>query len=370
MNTKQTYRPIKMIISGGGTGGHLFPAIAIAQKLMELSPQSEVLFVGANGKIEMEKVPKYGFKIEGLNIAGFQRKNLLKNLSLPFKLLGSLKKSKQLINSFKPDIAVGVGGYASGPLVYVAGNNNVPTLLQEQNSFPGITNKILAKKAHKICVAFPNMDHFFDANKIAFTGNPIRQNIANCTRENALKSFGFKNNKPTILIIGGSLGAGSINNAIQNKFQELLDSQVQVIWQTGKYYIKNIVAKCGNKGKDRIVIKDFIEDMASAYAAADLVISRAGALSISEITYLNKASILVPSPNVAEDHQTKNANALTQLKATVLVKDNEADEQLVIQALSLVQDSKRLKELAENTKQIAKYHASEDIINEIYKIIA
>ncbi|MCB0738412.1 MAG: undecaprenyldiphospho-muramoylpentapeptide beta-N-acetylglucosaminyltransferase [Bacteroidetes bacterium] len=360
------YKPIKMIISGGGTGGHLFPAIAIAQKVMELSPESEVMFVGALGKIEMEKVPQYGYPIEGLNIAGIQRSNMLKNLSLPGKILGSIRKSKRIVKQFKPNIAVGVGGYASGPLLWVAERKGIPTLLQEQNSYPGITNKLLAGKAHKICVAFPGMEKFFKAKKLVLTGNPVRENLKPQSQAEALEKLGLDPNKKTILSIGGSLGARTINNAIEQRIDEIKAANVNFIWQTGKYYVAGIKERVTNV-PDNIKISAFIDDMSTAYAAADLVISRAGALSISEITYLSKPSILVPSPNVAEDHQTKNAMVLVNEQAAKMVKDVDAVESLIPTALELLNDQVELNKLSEKANGLAKRNAAQEIAEEIFK---
>lgn len=362
-----SYQPIRMIISGGGTGGHLFPAIAIAQKVMELSPESEVRFVGALGKLEMEKVPKYGFQITGLNIAGLQRKNMLKNLSLPFKIISSLAKARGIVKTFKPHIAVGVGGYASGPLLWAAEKKKVPTLLQEQNSFPGITNKLLAPKAKKICVAFSGMEKFFQKEKLVITGNPIRENLVASGKTEACQALGLDPSKPTILSIGGSLGAGTINKALEAGLPQFVNADVNLIWQTGKYYISGIEERVGTQ-PDNIKISAFIEDMGQAYSAADLVISRAGALSISEITALKKPSLLVPSPNVAEDHQTKNAMALVNEKAALLVKDADAGNDLVSTALELVSNQEKLSELSDNANKMAKHEAALHIANEIFKL--
>ncbi|MGB0431242.1 MAG: UDP-N-acetylglucosamine--N-acetylmuramyl-(pentapeptide) pyrophosphoryl-undecaprenol N-acetylglucosamine transferase, partial [Bacteroidia bacterium] len=265
-----TYPKIKMVISGGGTGGHLFPAIAIAQRVKELSPNSEILFVGAKGKIEMEKVPKYGFEIKGLWISGFYRGQMLRNLNLPFKVVSSLLKSFGIVRRFKPQIAVGVGGYASGPLLFAAGKKGIPTLLQEQNSYPGVTNKLLAGKAHKICVAFPKMEKYFDKTKLVETGNPIRSNIKKLNKTFAAQKLGFNPQKPTILVIGGSLGAKTINNAIEQNLDKIIDSGIQLLWQCGKFYLNDLKERIGKKLPEHIILTDFINDMDVAYGSADL----------------------------------------------------------------------------------------------------
>lgn len=369
MIPNQTYPTIRMVISGGGTGGHLFPAIAIAQKVKELSPDSEVLFVGAEGKIEMEKVPKYGYKIEGLWISGFHRGQLLRNVNLPFKVISSLLKARRIVKSFKPQIAVGVGGYASGPLLFMAGKSGVPTLLQEQNSYPGVTNKLLAGKAKKICVAFPGMEKFFDKNKLVETGNPVRTNIKRISKAEASEELGFDANKPTILVIGGSLGARSINNALEANLKMLKQSDVQVLWQCGKIYIDGLKERIGKELPSNILLTDFINDMDVAYGAADLVVSRAGALSISEITYLAKPSIMVPSPNVAEDHQTKNAMVLSNSQAAQLVLDKDAKETLIPTMLDLVKQPSELQTMASHAEKLAKPDAALHIVNEIFSLV-
>lgn len=358
-----------MVISGGGTGGHLFPAIAIAQKVKLLSPKSEVLFVGAEGKMEMEKVPKYNFPIEGLWISGFNRQQMAKNITLPFKVVSSLLKAMGIVRRFKPDIAVGVGGYASGPLLWAAGRKGIPTLLQEQNSFPGVTNKLLAPKAKKICVAFKDMDKYFEKDKLVLTGNPIRENIQKIDPKEARRTLGFDPDKKTVLVIGGSLGARTLNEAIKNNLEQLLDSGVQLLWQTGKLYYDSIMSEVGSKLNERIKPTAFIDSMDTAYAAADLVISRAGALSISELTYLGKASILVPSPNVAEDHQTKNAMALVNSGAALLVTDAEAKEKLVDKTLQLLETPEKLSALARESEAMAMPDAATLIAHELFKLV-
>jgi len=369
LSDSKTYPAIKMVISGGGTGGHLFPAIAIAQKVKLLSPQSEVLFVGAKGKMEMEKVPKYNFPIKGLWISGFNRQKMSRNISLPFKVISSLWNAMGIVRRFKPDIAVGVGGYASGPLLWAAGRKGIPTMLQEQNSFPGVTNKMLAPKARKICVAFKGMDRFFPEEKLVLTGNPIRENIQELSASEARKNLGFAQDKKTILLIGGSLGARTLNDAMVNGLDDLLQSNVQILWQTGKLYYEEIMDKVGSRLNGNIKPTAFIDNMDTAYAAADLVISRAGALSISELTFLGKASILVPSPNVAEDHQTKNAMALVETGAAKLVKDKDAKTELVPTALQLLEDEEQLLSLASKSKALAMPDAATHIAHELFKLV-
>ena len=364
---------IKVIISGGGTGGHIFPAISIANALKEKCPEAQILFVGALGRMEMQRVPAAGYEIKGLPVAGFDRKNLLKNIPVLFKLFKSRRMAKQIIREFQPDIAIGVGGYASGPTLDAAANAGIPTLLQEQNSFAGVTNKILAKKAKKICVAYDGMERFFPAESIIKTGNPIRQNLltAQVSREEGLKAFGLDPAKRTILIVGGSLGARTLNESILG-YMNLISQQksVQFIWQTGKYYSEEIKNRLSTLNKpDNLVVLDFISDMNAAYAAADLVISRAGAGSISEFCALGKPVILVPSPNVAEDHQTKNALALVQNEAAVYVKDSEAMQTLIPLAVNTVNDNEKLQALSRNILKMALPNAASDIADEALKLI-
>lgn len=361
---------IKVIISGGGTGGHIFPAIAIANAIKEEHPDADILFVGANGKMEMEKVPAAGYPIKGLDVVGFHRKKLWKNFSFPFKLIKSLGAAKTIVKEFKPDIAIGVGGYASGPLLKMAGKLGVPTLLQEQNSYAGITNKLLAKKAKKICVAYDNMAVFFPKDKIILTGNPVRSDILSVDnkRDEAVKHFELDPVKKTILIIGGSLGARTVNNSIKGKLKELEESGHQLIWQTGKIYIDEMLKATESTSQD-IKPMAFISRMDLAYAAADVVISRAGALSVSELCLVKKPVILVPSPNVAEDHQTKNAMSLVNKKAAVLVKDVDAPNILVKTVLSLLDNEEEMVELANNISALGKPNAATDIKNEVLKLV-
>lgn len=360
-----------IIISGGGTGGHLFPAIAIAQAIEKLDGTVNILFVGAKGKIEEEKVPALGYKIELLDISGFQRKLTFDNITFFIKLFKSLSKSRKIINKFKPDVAVGVGGYASGPLLRVAARKSIPYLLQEQNSYPGITNKLLAKKAQKICVAYDNTERFFPADKIIKTGNPVRDNLLHVieTKDEAKKFFGFHTDKKLILSLGGSGGAGTINDSIMSQLDKIIDSDVQLLWQTGKNYFERCNGYADKYSSDNIKVTAFISRMDLAYKAADLVISRAGAGTISELCLLGKPTILVPSPNVAEDHQTKNALALVGKKAAVLVTDKDSREKLIKTALELVSQEDMLSGLSQNIENQGIANSASRIAEEILKII-
>ncbi|QKJ28766.1 undecaprenyldiphospho-muramoylpentapeptide beta-N-acetylglucosaminyltransferase [Mucilaginibacter mali] len=360
----------RIIISGGGTGGHIFPAIAIANALKRLDPSTEILFVGANGRMEMEKVPAAGYKIIGLDIQGIQRKSLWKNVMFPVKLIGSVRKALQIIKEFKPDAAVGVGGYASGPLLYAAGLKGIPYLIQEQNSYAGITNKMLGKKAKKICVAFDGMDKFFPADRIIKTGNPIRKesvDIAN-KRLQAIELMKLSAEKKTILVTGGSLGARTLNNSIMAHLDEIIKADVQLIWQTGKFYYKGIIEKLGEDYHPNIRVMNFLNRMDLAYAAADVIISRAGAGTIAELCEVKKPVILVPSPNVAEDHQTKNALALVQENACVFVADRDAEVKLVDTALELLKDKDKQKKLSQNIAKLAMPNADDVIAKEVTQI--
>ncbi len=361
----------RIIISGGGTGGHIFPAIAIANALKKLDAKIEILFVGANGRMEMEKVPAAGYQIIGLDIQGFQRGSITKNLMLPLKILGSLKKSFEIIKNFKPDAVVGVGGYASGPLLYAACLKNIPYLIQEQNSYAGITNKYLGKRAKKICVAFDNMDAFFPADNLIKTGNPVRiQSTAiEGKREEAAEYFDLDIKKKTILVIGGSLGARTLNNSMMAGLVQLQEAGVQLIWQTGKYDYKGIIEKFGNQPKDLgIRVLEFLNRMDLAYAMADVIISRAGAGTIAELCLIKKPVLLVPSPNVAEDHQTKNAHALVNKGAAILILDKHAESELIDQTLKLMTNEGDMKSLSENIGALAFSNADEQIALEILKI--
>lgn len=363
---------LRVIISGGGTGGHIFPAVSIANEIRAKRPDVKILFVGAEGRMEMQRVPAAGYEIKGLPIAGFNRKNLLKNIPVLFKIMKSRSMARQIIRDFRPQVAVGVGGYASGPTLNVAESMGIPTLLQEQNSYAGVTNKLLAKKARKICVAYEGMERFFPADKILFTGNPVRQNLLDCkvTKEDAVRSFGLVPGKQTILIVGGSLGARTLNDSILGNLPLVKQqSKVQFIWQTGKYYSEEIKAELARRGcPENLKVMDFISDMSQAYAAADLVISRAGAGSISEFCLLGKPVILVPSPNVAEDHQTKNALALVQKNAALYIADADARRTLLPKAINTVSDLEKLESLSRNVIALARPNAASDIADEVIKL--
>jgi UDP-N-acetylglucosamine--N-acetylmuramyl-(pentapeptide) pyrophosphoryl-undecaprenol N-acetylglucosamine transferase len=359
----------KFIISGGGTGGHIYPAIAIADEIKRRDGKHEVLFVGAEGKMEMEKVPKAGYQIVGLPMRGLQRKLTLANLSVPFRLLGSLWQARRILRDFGPDAVVGVGGYASGAVMQVAAWSKVPILIQEQNSYAGLTNKLLAKSASKICVAYPNMQHYFPVDKIVFCGNPVRRDLQDLSglRAKALAHFGLADHQKTLLVIGGSLGARTINECLKTGVAQLLAAGHQVIWQTGKGYWAKVQAEI--KAQPGLFVSDFIYDMNLAYAAADVVVSRAGALSISELCLTAKPAILVPSPNVAENHQTKNALALADRNAALLVRDEEASQKLLPTALALLADQERQQQLSDQVRQLAKPEAAREIVDELFKLI-
>ena len=362
---------LRIIISGGGTGGHIFPAVSIANAIKELRPDTDILFVGAEGRMEMHRVPAAGYPIKGLPVAGFDRKNLLKNIPVLIKLFKSQRLARKIVKDFDPHAAVGVGGYASGPTLKVAGSMGIPTLLQEQNSYAGVTNKLLAKDAKKICVAYEGMERFFDKDKIILTGNPVRQGLRNhqTTREEAIASFGLNPNKRTVLILGGSLGARTINQCLMNHLDKVKASGVQFIWQTGKIYIDEARAAVAQAGElPMLHVTDFISDMATAYSAADLVISRAGAGSISEFCLLQKPVILVPSPNVSEDHQTKNALALVNKNAALYVKDSEANDQLLDKAIDAVNQPELLKNLSKNIAELAFTDSANVIAKEVIKL--
>ncbi len=362
---------MKVIISGGGTGGHVYPAIAIAQYLKKEIPDVEILFVGAEGKIEMEKVPKAGFNIEGLYIRGFQRKLSIENFKNIFRLFKAISRASKIVKDFQPDIAVGFGGYASGPTLYAAQRRGIPTLLQEQNSFPGITNKFLAKRAMKICVSYFGLDAFFAKDKLVLTGNPVRSDIWENTksREEACHHFGLDPNKKTVLLFGGSLGARTLNRAVRDSFQKLESNQeVQMIWQMGKLYVEEYM-KTDAANHDQVHPMTFIDRMDLAYIAADIIICRAGALSISELALVQKPVILIPSPNVAEDHQTKNAMALVDEDAAEMVHDNDAKEMMLDKALTILSSNERQKVLAGNIAKFAKPQAAKNITKEIINLV-
>lgn len=363
---------MKVIISGGGTGGHIFPAISIANALREADPATEILFVGAKGKMEMEKVPAEGYEIKGLPVAGFHRqinlRNIVRNMAFPFKLIASMYQARKIVKTFKPDVAVGVGGYASGPVLRCASSMGIPCLLQEQNSFPGVTNRILAKKASKICVAYPNMERFFEAQKIILTGNPVRQQLLKSTnKEEGYTFFGLDSSKPVILVIGGSLGARSINQGLCESIDTLGDD-CQLLWQTGKIYYDSIKEQMDANPKSNMKTMAFIQRMDLAFAIADVVISRAGASSISELSLLAKPSILVPSPNVSEDHQTKNARALSDKGAAVLVKDDET-KTLLNTAQKVLNDKEKLQSLSANILEFARPEAARDIAEQVVSLV-
>ena len=362
---------MKVIISGGGSGGHIFPAIAIANELKKIDANIKILFVGAKGKIEMEKVPKAGFLIEGLWISGFHRKLTLRNLAFPFKLIASLWKAYRIIAKFKPDVVVGVGGFASGPTLKVATLKKIPTLIQEQNSYAGMTNRLLAKQVDKICVAYDRMERYFPKEKLILTGNPVRQDIEinEEKRKAAYAYYGLDPQKKSIFLFGGSLGARSLNDYMQANVALIAkNDQAQILWQAGKLYIDEFqnseVAKLPN-----VQVKAFIDRMDLAYALADVVICRAGALTISELCLLGKACILVPSPNVAEDHQTRNAKALVEKKAAILVTDDTASKCMIVKALDLLKDTRQREKLTRNIEKLAKPNATNEIVNELLGLV-
>lgn len=358
----------KILISGGGTGGHIFPALSIANAIKRRL-DADILFVGADNRMEMEKVPSAGYPIIGLPVAGFDRKNLFKNFGVLLKLWKSVRQARKIVREFKPEIAIGVGGYCSGPTLKAAQKAGVPTLIQEQNSYAGVTNKLLADKAEKICVAYEGMERFFPKDKIVLTGNPVRKNLTDAadSKTKARSSFGLNPDRATVLVVGGSLGARTINESMEAGIRKFLDAGLQVIWQTGKYFGDR--AQIATKGMRGVVVTEFITDMAAAYSAADLVVSRAGAGSISELQILGKPCVLVPSPNVAEDHQTKNALALVNKEAAVMVADAEASEKLADTAISIAKDKKLLKKMSENISSMALRDSDERIVDEVLKII-
>jgi UDP-N-acetylglucosamine--N-acetylmuramyl-(pentapeptide) pyrophosphoryl-undecaprenol N-acetylglucosamine transferase len=361
----------RVIISGGGTGGHIFPAIAIADEIKKRNPKAEILFIGAQGKMEMEKVPAAGYRIEGLAIVGFQRKLTFSNFLLPFKIVKSLLKARSILKEFKPQAVVGVGGYASGPTLQAATMLKLPTLVQEQNSFPGKTNKLLASKVNVLCTAYDGLDKFFPKEKIRLTGNPVRHDMVSIDgkREEAMNYYGFDSSKKTILIIGGSLGARTLNNALVENIAEIArHDKIQILWQSGKLYYEQMLEIMNKEKVDSIKLVQFIDRMDLAYAAADVIISRAGAISVSELCLIGKPVVLVPSPNVAEDHQTKNAMALVNKNAAILVKDTEATQHLFSVVFQLMTDESRMMTYSSEIKKLAKPNATADIVNELEKI--
>jgi len=360
----------KIIISGGGSGGHIFPAVSIANSFVKKYPDTDILFIGAEGKMEMEKVPAAGYKIIGLPVVGLQRKLSLSLFSFVFKVFKSFRKAKKIIKEFNPNVVVGVGGYASGPALRAACSLKIPCLIQEQNSYAGVTNKLLSKRVSKICVAYDNMERFFPKNKIIKTGNPVRDDIKHIANksEEAFKFFGLNPHKPVIFAVGGSLGARTINESIANSLKILIEKDIQLIWQTGKSFFPQAKQITDELKNSSIYMNEFIYKMDLAYSAADIIISRAGASTISELCIIGKPVIFVPSPNVAEDHQTKNAQALTNINAAVMIKDNEAREKLIPEAISLLSDNNKQKELSLNIKKLELPDASDIIAEEVYKL--
>ena len=357
----------RFIISGGGTGGHIYPAVAIANELKSRFPEAEFLFVGAKDKMEMQKVPQAGYAIKGLWISGIQRKLTLDNAMFPFKLLSSMWNSFRIIKSFKPDVVIGTGGFASGAVLKVASMLHIPTVIQEQNSYPGITNKLLAKKANKICVAYENLERFFPKDKMILTGNPVRQDLINeANKSEAIAYFKLDANKKTLLVLGGSLGARRINQLIEKELDVLLSQNIQIIWQCGKLYL-NDYSKYNEKENVQVVA--FIDRMDLVYAAADVVISRSGASSVSELCIVGKPTIFIPSPNVAEDHQTKNAKAISDKNGAILIRESELDDQFETVFSDLISNESKQSELSQNIKKLAKPNATKDIVEEIIKLI-
>lgn len=363
---------MKIIISGGGTGGHIFPAISIANELKEKLPRCEILFVGATGRMEMEKVPAAGYPVVGLPVMGFPRKPGKNTLKFFVSLYASLRKAKKVINDFKPDVVVGVGGYASGPVLRIAARKKIPTLIQEQNSYAGITNRMLSKKADKICVAYDQMERFFPSEKIVFTGNPVRKDLLEGLQkmEEAREYFNISSGKKVLLVLGGSLGARTLNESLLSSIEKLANAGIEVIWQTGKAYYPSVMEKLKNKHFPSVHVHEFLSRMDLAFALANLVISRAGAGTISELCLMQKPCILVPSPNVAEDHQTKNAMALVEKEAAVLVRDNESVEKLISTAIDLIKNEEQLVQMGKNIARLAKPNAASDIANLVIKLAA
>lgn len=368
------YKKLRVIISGGGTGGHIFPALSIANRLKEVNPSTEILFVGADGRMEMEKVPAAGYEIKGLPIAGLKRSLSPSNLAVPFKVLKSVSMAKRILKEFKPDIAIGVGGYASAPLLWAAGRLGIPTLIQEQNGFAGLTNKIVGRNAKRICVAYENMERFFPADRIVLTGNPIRKEIVSCTpqmKEEAMKFYGLDPKKKHIFVVGGSLGSLTLNESMKKWISDGCPGgeNVEVIWQCGKYYKSQIDEFMKGVSTPGVVYSDFIQRMDLAYAAADVVISRSGASSVSELCAARKAVIFVPSPNVTEDHQTHNAMALVNKYAAMIIADSEAREKLLDTACRLLDEPERIALLEKNIAALAKTDAAAEIVNHVYDVV-
>jgi UDP-N-acetylglucosamine--N-acetylmuramyl-(pentapeptide) pyrophosphoryl-undecaprenol N-acetylglucosamine transferase len=362
---------LKVIVSGGGTGGHIFPAVSIANELRDRFPETEILFVGALGKMEMERVPAAGYQIIGLPVMGFPRKPSFKMITFFKMLYQSMRLANKIIKDFKPEVAIGVGGFASGPVLKAAVRKGVPAVLQEQNSYAGVTNKLLASKVNKICVAYPHMERYFPAEKIVLTGNPIRKNLIDAivNKEDALKYFKLDGKRPVVLIVGGSLGARSINESVMANLELIRTSETQVIWQTGSYYYKEMLERLGENYPGNLQPMEFVLRMDLAYAVADVVISRAGAGTISELCLLGKPSVLVPSPNVAEDHQTKNAMALVENQAALLIKDADSKRDLLTETFKLLGDKPRLKSLSENIQKLGRPNAAKDIVDVILEVV-
>ena len=359
---------LKFILSGGGTGGHIYPALAIANKLKERFPEAEFLFVGAQDKMEMQKIPQAGYKIEGLWIAGLQRNFSLSNLLFPIKVISSLLKARAIIKKFKPNVVIGTGGFASGPVLQMANLMNIPTVIQEQNSYPGITNKLLSKKANSICVAYENLERFFPKNKIILTGNPVRQDILQieAKQSEAISYFNLDANKKTVLILGGSLGSRRINQLIEKELSFFTSNNLQVFWQCGTFYMQDYKRF---SEIENVQVVSFIDRMDLIYAAADFIISRAGASSVSELCLVGKSTIFIPSPNVAEDHQTKNAQAVANKNGALIIKESDLDEKFEMQFNKLIHDEKLQIQLSENIKKLGKPNATNDIVNQIIKLI-
>ena len=364
-------KKLKVIVSGGGTGGHIFPAVSIANEIKERLPETEILFVGALGKMEMERVPAAGYRIVGLPVVGFPRKPSLKMVTFFWKLFQSMRLANKVIADFKPDVAIGVGGFASGPVLKAAVRKGVPAVLQEQNSYAGVTNKLLAAKVNKICVAYPNMERYFPGEKIVVTGNPIRKNLIDTvvSKTEAYRYFKLDAEKPVVLVVGGSLGARTLNESVMANLELIRESDAQVVWQTGSYYYKEMLERLGDSCPGNLQAMEFVSRMDLAYAVADVVISRAGAGTISELCLLGKPSVLVPSPNVAEDHQTKNAMALVDNQAALLIKDANSKEQLWPETFKLLNDKMKLKSLSENMIKLAKPNAAKEIVDVILEVV-
>ena len=374
-------KKLKFILSGGGTGGHIYPAVAIANELKSRFPDAEFLFVGAKDKMEMQKIPQAGYKIEGLWIAGLQRKLTLQNAMFPFKLIDSLWKSRKIIKQFKPNVVIGTGGFASGPLLQMANMMRIPTVIQEQNSYPGITNKLLSKKANKICVAYENLERFFPKEKMILTGNPVRQDLIDIEskRAEAIQYFNLDANKKTLLVLGGSLGARKVNKLIEKELDTILSQEVQVIWQCGKLYFEDYKKYNspipsegeinGGKKYNNVQVLAFIDRMDLAYSAADIVISRAGASSVSELCIVGKPVIFIPSPNVAEDHQTKNAKSIVDKKGAIMLRESDLDSQFSLVFEALLKDQGKQDQLSKNIKHLALPNATKQIVDEIVKLI-